>query len=132
MAVSDHESVLAGADGPVLLERQVNARQTRGVRALAEKRDGFTADRRLEGASQAFVPDPEGTLGFGKAVLLRVQGDVSYPGLWRVNESVLRRGCSAGEGWQRPAKTSRSRFRRPLIGAGQAFSGRGSDLNAIA
>jgi hypothetical protein len=49
MVVSDHESVLAGADAFALLERQVDACQTCVVHALAEKGDGFTAGLRLEG-----------------------------------------------------------------------------------
>jgi hypothetical protein len=46
-----HESTLVGADAIVLLERQVDACETRVVHTLAEKRDGFTAGRVPQGAS---------------------------------------------------------------------------------
>jgi hypothetical protein len=79
MVVDDHESVLVSADALVLIERQVDRRQTRVIHALAEKRDGVIACHCLERAAQAFVPNPKGTLVFGKALLPRAQGKLRYP-----------------------------------------------------
>ena len=69
MVVDNHEAVLVSADVLVLFERQVDPRQTGVVHAFAEKRDRVTASHCLDRASQAFVPDPKGTLVFGKALL---------------------------------------------------------------
>jgi hypothetical protein len=79
MVADDQESVLASTDDPVLFERQVDARHTRIVHALAQKRDGLTTGRRLNGGAQALVSHPEGTLVFGKALLSRVQSNLKYP-----------------------------------------------------
>ena len=86
MVVDDHESVLVPTDRLVLFESQVDAPQTHVVHALAQKWDGFTASRGLEGLSHAFVSDPEGPLVFSKAHIPRVQGNVKYPYLRRVND----------------------------------------------
>ena len=61
----DHESVLVSTDAHVLIECQVDACHTRVVCALAEEGNRLTASSRLHDTSQAFVPDPEGTLVFG-------------------------------------------------------------------
>jgi hypothetical protein len=73
MIAEDHESVLVSTDARVLVERQVDARQTRVVCALAKERHGLTASALLHGILQAFVPDPEGMLVFGKVLVPRVQ-----------------------------------------------------------
>ena len=65
----DHESVLVSTDAPVLIECQVNAPHTRLVGALAEKGNRLTASSRPHGPSQAFVPDAERTLVFGKVLV---------------------------------------------------------------
>jgi hypothetical protein len=80
MIAEDHESVLVCTDARVLIECQVDAPHTRVVCALAEEWDWLTASPRLHGPSHAFIPDPEGTLGFGKVVVPRVQGKLKYPG----------------------------------------------------
>jgi hypothetical protein len=80
MIAEDHESVLVSTDARVLLECQADARHTRFVCALAEERNRLTASTRLHGASQAFVPDPEGTLVFGKVLVPRVQSKPRIPG----------------------------------------------------
>jgi hypothetical protein len=79
MIAEDHESVLVSTDAHVLIEHQVDARHTRVVCALAEERNRLTASPRLHGTSQAFVPDPEGTLGFGKVLVPRVQSKLRIP-----------------------------------------------------
>ena len=79
MVAEDHESVLVSTDARVLFECQVDARHTRVVCALAEERKRRTASSRLQGSSQAFVPDPEGTLVSGKVVVPRVHSRHRYP-----------------------------------------------------
>jgi hypothetical protein len=79
MIAEDHESVFVSTDARVLLDCQVDARHTRVVCALAEERNGLTASARLHGTTQAFVPDPEGTLVFGKLLVPRVQSKLRVP-----------------------------------------------------
>jgi hypothetical protein len=97
MVAEDHESVLVSTDARVLFECQVDARHTRVVCALAEERNGLAASPRLQGSSQAFVPDPEGTLVFGKVLVPRVQSKSSYPAPSGTNEERARH-LSPGRG----------------------------------
>ena len=96
MIAEDHESVLVSTDARVLFECQVDARHTRVVCALAEERNGLTASPRLHGTSQAFVPDPEGTLVFGKVRVPRVQSRCSSTPDRRAQTKSARDTCRVG------------------------------------